>query len=310
MRDSRSLDAGLVWLHDRARQVDAQRVRQENFPVASRLLNATTRRDLLATYAVARLIDDAGDEAPGDRLTVLDFLDDDLARVADGEPVLAPIRALIDPVRDRGLPVTPFHDLVAAGRMDQRVSSYPDLAALRVYCRLSAEPVGRLVLALWNASDERRVALSDDVCTGLQITEHLQDVGEDLAAGRVYLPQDTLAAHGVTVEMLHLLVEGRLPNRGRIDVAAALSTVAGQARDLVDEGTALVGLMKGTPRVAVAGFIAGGLAALDAVGRAGADAVTVTPRPRRRTVIWRTAHLLLRRPGAERRASQKGGGGG
>lgn len=308
MRDGQAVDAGLVWLHERAGQVDAQRSRRENFPVASRLLSATNRRDLLAAYTVARLIDDAGDEAPGDRLTVLDFIDEDLARVADGEPVLPPIRALIDPVRARELPVTPFHDLVAAGRMDQRVSSYADLAALRAYCRLSAEPVGRLVLSLWNLSDERRIALSDDVCTGLQITEHLQDVGEDLAAGRVYLPEDSLAANGVTVEMLHQLVDGRLSSLGRTKVAEALSAVAGQARDLINEGAALVGLVDGTPRVAVAGFVAGGLAALDAVGRAGADAVTVTPRPRRRTVIWRTVHLLLRHRRTEGHGTRKGAG--
>jgi squalene synthase HpnC len=305
VRDSQSLDAGMVWLSERAEHVDAQRSRRENFPVASRLLTATTRRDLLACYTIARLIDDVGDEEPGDRLALLDYIDDDLTRVTAGKPVLAPLRSLIDPVRSRGLPLAPFHDLVEANRMDQRVTSYADLAALRAYCRLSAEPVGLLVLSLWDLADDQRIELSNDVCTGLQIAEHLQDVGEDLAAGRVYLPEDTLAAHGVSVDMLTSLVDGGLSPQGRAHVTGVLTVVAGQARGLLNDGAALIGLVKGTPRVAVAGFVAGGLAALDAVGRAGADAVTVTPKPRRRTVIWRTVDLLLRHRDPKR-PSQKG----
>lgn len=290
---------GPAWLQDRAGQIDARRARRENFPVASRLLATTTRHDLLAVYTLARLIDDAGDEAPGNRLALLDFLDDDLRRLAGGPatPTLGPVRALLPAVRERGLPVGPFHDLVSANRMDQQVSRYADLDALRGYCRLSAEPVGRLVLAVWGLADARRTALSDDICTGLQIAEHLQDVGEDLNAGRIYLPRDAMAAHGVTEPLLAVLADspGGAPAADRARVAALLADLAGQARGLLLAGTPLVGLVPGPARVAVAGFVAGGLAALDAVLGAADTAVRTTPRPRKRRVLLHTTSILVTR---------------
>jgi squalene synthase HpnC len=279
------------WLETRITELDAARAKRENFPVASRLLRAQRRRDLLDVYVLARLIDDVGDEAPGDRMALLDLIDDDLTLVAAGRPALAPVAALVPVARDRGLPVRPFHDLVAANRMDQQVTRYADVAALRSYCRLSAEPVGRLVLALWDLDDERRVALSDDVCTGLQIAEHLQDVGEDLAAGRIYLPQDALARHGVTAELL-ARSSAQLSAAERARVESLLAEVAERARILLAAGPPLARLIPGAARVAIAGFTAGGLAALDAVRAAGADAVHVTPRPRKSRVLWHTVRTL------------------
>ena len=123
--------------------------------------------------------------------------------------------------------------------MDQQVTRYADFAALRGYCRLSAEPVGRLVLALWDLDDERRVALSDDVCTGLQIAEHLQDVGEDLAAGRIYLPQDALARHGVTRGAAARRGSGsQLARPSGPRVESLLADVAERARILLAAGAA------------------------------------------------------------------------
>ena len=280
------------WLDTRIAELDAARAKRENFPVASRILRAQRRRNLLDVYVLARLIDDVGDEAPGDRLALLDLIDADLDLVARGRPALAPIAALVPVARDRGLSMRPFHDLVAANRMDQHVTSYADFAALRGYCRLSAEPVGRLVLALWDLDDERRVALSDDVCTGLQIAEHLQDVGEDLAAGRIYLPQDSLARHGVTADML-ARSSSQLSAADRARIESLLAEVAERARILLSAGAPLTRLIPGAARVAMAGFTAGGLAALDAVRAAGADAVHVTPGPKKRRVLWHTARTLV-----------------
>jgi squalene synthase HpnC len=282
------------WLDARIAALDAARAKRENFPVASRLLRAERRRQLLDVYVLARLIDDVGDEAPGDRLALLDLIDTDLDEVAGGRPSLAPVAAIVPLVRERGVPVQPFRDLVAANRMDQQVTRYADMAALRGYCRLSAEPVGRLVLALWDLGDERRTALSDDVCTGLQIAEHLQDVGEDLAAGRIYLPEDAMARHRVTPELLAAASDPahRLTASERARIESLLADLAERARMLLAAGTPLTRLVPGVLRVAIAGFTAGGLAALDAVRAAGADAVHVTPKPRKHRVLWHTARTL------------------
>jgi squalene synthase HpnC len=280
-----------AWLTSRVATLTAKRARQENFPVASRLLSASTRRDLLDIYVLARLIDDIGDEAPGNRLALLDIVDHDIRRLTEGTSGLAPVAALGAAVRERGLPLQPFHDLVEANRMDQKVTEYADLAALRGYCRLSAEPVGRLVLSVWGLADGERLELSDDVCTGLQIAEHLQDVGEDLDAGRVYLPQDAMARHGVTVAVLATPIAA-LTATERERIASLYRELAAEARSLLSAAAPLSTLVPGVARVAVAGFAAGGLAALDAVTRAGASAVRVTPRPKKHRIAWHTARTL------------------
>lgn len=286
--------AAREWLDARIDALDAARAKRENFPVASRVLRAERRRQLLDVYVLARLIDDVGDEAPADRLALLNLIDEDLDRVAGGRPTLAPVAAIAPLARERAVPVQPFHDLVAANRMDQQVTRYADMAALRDYCRLSAEPVGRLVLALWDLADERRMALSDDVCTGLQIAEHLQDVGEDLQAGRIYLPEDALTRHEVTPELLAAasIPAGRLTADEQARIASLLADVSERARMLLAAGPSLTRLVPGVLRVAIAGFTAGGLAALDAVRAAGADAVHVTPRPRKHRVVWHTVRTL------------------
>jgi squalene synthase HpnC len=280
-----------AWLAARVATLTARRARQENFPVASRLLSASTRRDLLDIYVLARLIDDVGDEAPGDRLALLDIVDTDIQRLADGASSLAPVAALAAAVRERGLPLQPFHDLVQANRMDQKVTEYADRPALRGYCRLSAEPVGRLVLSVWGLAEGTRLGLSDDVCTGLQIAEHLQDVGEDLDAGRIYLPQDAMARHGVTPAML-AAPSAALTASERDRIEGLYRELTAEARCLLSAAAPLSKLVPGVARVAVAGFAAGGFAALDAVGRAGASAVRVTPRPKKHRVVWHTVRLL------------------
>ena len=172
----------------------------ENFPVALHLLPSGTRRDLLAVYGFARLVDDVGDEATGDRLAMLRWVHEELDRAVAGyasHPVLVRTALL---VHARRLSLQPFHELIQANVQDQTVSSYETYDELVAYCRLSAVPVGRLVLAIFDASSPETEALSDDVCTALQIVEHLQDVAEDIGRGRVYLPQQDLRDAGTSTE--------------------------------------------------------------------------------------------------------------
>src|SRR5436309_11537531 len=174
------------------------RARQENFPVASRFLPRAIRADLLAIYGFARMVDDAGDEAPGDRAALLDRIESELDGAFAGtatDPVLRSLRATI---RAHDLPREPFLRLIEANRRDQVVSRYQTFSDLQAYCELSANPVGHLVLLVLEASTPRRVAWSDSVCTGLQLVEHWQDVAEDARRGRVYVPQEDLRRFGCT----------------------------------------------------------------------------------------------------------------
>src|SRR5438093_4055892 len=178
----------------------ARRARTENFPVASLLFPRWLRPHLRAVYGFARLVDILGDEVEVDRLAALDELERELGACYTGEPGWPVMRVLQPTIREFDLPRLPFLRLIEANRMDQRVSEYETWDGLREYCRHSADPVGRLVLGLLRLDGEPElVAASDDVCTGLQLVNFLQDVPRDLELGRIYLPAADRRRFGVTV---------------------------------------------------------------------------------------------------------------
>jgi squalene synthase HpnC len=285
-----------------ARSVDAARrepiqASDENFPVASRLLPGRLRRDLHALYGVARAIDDVGDDAPGDRLTLLAEFEAELRLIwTTGAPHLPVLVALVPTVRDRGLAIDPFLSLIEANRLDQTQSVYPAWTDLRHYCSLSADPVGRIVLSILGATRPDRVALSDDVCTALQLLEHCQDVAEDRRRGRTYLPLADLADHGVHESDLDADVTTPA-------VRAVVAFEVARAEALLGSGPQLVKTLRGAGRVAVAGYVAGGLATVDALRRAdfevlGLDSAKgrdVVPSPRRRDIARHALRLLAGR---------------
>jgi squalene synthase HpnC len=270
----------------------------ENFPVALRFLPRRYRGHLAAVYGFARSADDMGDEAAAEeRLGLLDELEADLGRLyrmvpqpggvaaggaagggagrgnaSDGPPRLAVVRALAPAVVACGIPAQPFHDLIAANRQDQVVSRYPTYGDLLEYCRLSANPVGRIVLHVFGAATPEREALSDRVCTALQLAEHWQDVAEDLRAGRIYLPQEDMERFGCTEDDL-------AARRAAPKVRALMAFEERRARVLLDAGAPIVGTLHGAARLAVAGYVAGGRAALAAIAASGHDVLRATPRP-------------------------------
>lgn len=247
---------------------------RENFPVASRLLPRDLRVHLQAIYGFARLVDDVGDEAPGDRRSLLDWVEGELDRVYAGAPTHPLMRHLVPTVRAFGIPPEPFRRLIQANRQDQEVDRYDTFEELVAYCRLSANPVGHLVLHVFRAATPDRVALSDAICTALQLAEHWQDVAEDLRRGRVYLPGEDMARFGVTVDDL------RAP-RANEAVRSLMAFEVARARDLLDRGAPLAGTLSGWARLAVLAFVAGGRAALGAIERAGHDVLAGAPRAAR-----------------------------
>ncbi|MGW9494302.1 squalene synthase HpnC [Streptomyces prasinus] len=261
----------------------------ENFPVAPFFLPRAWRADLMAVYGYARLVDDIGDGdlAPGgadaallgvapdradDRTVLLDALEEDLRRVFDAVPRHPLLRRLQPTVRRRGLPPDPFLGLVAANRQDQVVSRYQTYDDLLAYCELSANPVGRLVLGVTGTSTPERVRRSDAVCTALQIVEHLQDVAEDLGRDRVYLPAEDMKRFHVEEADL------AAPHAGA-SVRALIAFQAQRARELLDEGAPLVDSVRGRLKLLLAGFVAGGRAALGAIAAAEYDVLPGPPTP-------------------------------
>lgn len=238
----------------------------ENFPVAPFFLPRAWRDDLMAVYGYARLVDDIGDGdlAPGgadarhlgltseegeDRVALLDAFEADLRRVFDGTPRHPLLRALQPTVRRCGLTPEPFLGLIAANRQDQMVRRYETYDDLLAYCELSANPVGRLVLAITGTDTPERIRRSDEICTALQIVEHLQDVAEDLGNDRIYLPAEDLKRFHVTEDDL------ALPTAGA-SVRALIAFEAERARELLYAGILLVGSVHGSTRLLLTGFTA------------------------------------------------------
>ena len=249
----------------------AKRARTENFPVASLLFPRRLRPHLRAIYGFARLVDILGDEAEGDRLAALDELEREVDACYGGEPTWPVMRVLEPTIREFSLPREPFLRLIEANRMDQHSSEYETWDDLREYCRHSADPVGRLVLGLLRLDREPElVAASDDVCTGLQLVNFLQDVPRDLELGRIYLPADDRRRFGVTVL-----------DRPSPELTELLRFEAERARELLSGGRLLQARIGGRVGRAVGLFARGGLAALEALEGARWDIFTQRPRPSR-----------------------------
>ncbi len=215
-----------------SQSLSGKTARDENFPVASRLIASRRRPIILAFYRFVRAADDVADN-PGlsadEKLALLDHLADALCGCAH-DPEAEPLRLAL---RTQGIGPKHALDLLDAFRLDARKSRYANLDELIDYCRLSAMPVGRFVLeahgesrSLWPASDA--------ICAALQVNNHLQDCGEDYhRLDRVYLPQSILEAHGATVEMLG-------EQRASPQLLGAIAELARHAAAMLEQGGELV----------------------------------------------------------------------
>jgi squalene synthase HpnC len=190
-------------------------------------------------------------------------------------------------VTDCAIPQQCFRDLIDANRQDQVVTRYESFDELLGYCGLSANPVGRIVLYVFGCSTPERAELSDSICSGLQIVEHLQDVGEDLRAGRIYLPAADMRSHGCTEADLAGQVAS--PQLRRL-IAHETARAAG----LINSGAPLVSQLRGAARVAVAGYVAGGRAAIAAIALEHFDVLAGTCKPAKSRIARELAALLVR----------------
>ncbi len=299
----------------------------ENFPVALRMLPARHRRHLTNLYFFARLTDDLGDEVrpggsggagspsqggsggmgppgrksgglPGGRppglaeralrLRLLDELAADVDRIYQGKTPESPVmRAMAETVRECGVPAKPLLDLIQANRQDQQVTRYRTFADLQQYCELSANPVGQIVLYIFGVATPERIALSDSICTALQLAEHWQDVAEDLGNGRIYLPGEDLERYGCTEADL------AAPTAGPA-VRQLMIFETDRASRLLKAGAPLVGTLRGAARLAVAGYLAGGRAALAAIRAQRHDVLKGTPRPRKQRLAGELVKAYVR----------------
>jgi squalene synthase HpnC/squalene synthase HpnD len=244
----------------------------ENFNVASWLLPKALHQDFYNVYAYCRWADDLGDEiADAARaLALLDWWESELNACYAGQPRHPVFVALRETIAAKDIPRQPFADLLQAFRQDQTVKRYANWQDVLGYCVYSANPVGRLVLHICGYRDEERQRLSDATCTALQLANFWQDVSRDLDKGRIYIPLDAAAAHGLPEEDI---VARRFDHR----YVRLMKDLIARTRALFAEGSPLANCVDGKLRADVRLFSSGGIAVLDAIESMGYD--TLHRRP-------------------------------
>jgi squalene synthase HpnC len=246
----------------------------ENFPVASALLPARYRHAVVAIYRFARSADDIADEGdatPAERHAALAAYSEALDAIERGEVPVDPLFvALRDAIRAHALPLQPFRDLLSAFAQDVDVTRYPTFAAVTDYCRRSANPVGRLLLALYERADEQCVRESDAICTALQLANFWQDVALDWRKGRVYVPLEDFARFDVDPAAIGAGVPDAKWSR-------LMAFETSRTRDLFDAGRGLPGRLPLRAGLELRAVIAGGLRILERIERVDGDVFNRRP---------------------------------
>jgi squalene synthase HpnC len=244
----------------------------ENFNVVSWLLPKELHQHFYNVYAYCRWADDLGDEVPEKEraLELLNWWETELDACYAGEPSNAVFVALRETIVAKDIPKQPFADLLKAFRQDQTVKRYADWDGVLNYCEYSANPVGRLVLYLCGYRDEQRQSLSDATCTALQLANFWQDVARDLEKGRIYIPLDRAAAHGLSEQEI---VDKKFDQR----YVALMKELVEYTHGLFERGRPLAKMVSGKLSVDLEMFSRGGLAVLDAIDAMGYD--TLHQRP-------------------------------
>ncbi len=256
----------------------------ENFPVASYALPARYRGPVALIYRFARTADDYADEADipaEERLRLLGAYSAALHDIEAGRaPSIAWFSELAGVIREHALPLQPFHDLLSAFAQDVTCTRYSSRADLLDYCRRSANPVGRLLIALYRADTADNRRYSDAICTALQLVNFLQDVAIDYRKGRIYLPLEELERHGICAEEI-----GVAPRDIRWSrfMAEQVSTT----RALLLSGTPLGRAMRGRLGLEMRMIIAGAARILDKIAAADGDVFRARP-----VLKWRDWPLI------------------
>lgn len=253
----------------------------ENFPVASILMPKRLRRPVAAIYHFAREADDISDEGDltdEERLAQLDAFRAELDRIGANEATLTPLfQNLAATIREYGLPMQPFYDLLDAFSQDVVKKRYDNFADLQEYCRRSANPVGILMLHLYGEATPVNLAYSDAICTSLQLINFWQDVAKDWKISRIYLPLDEMAQYGVTESQI---AQGKTDENWR----QLMQFQVERARKLMLQGAPLGSILTGRIGLEMRMIIAGGLRILDKT--AAADYDVFNRRPVLRPLDW------------------------
>jgi phytoene synthase len=291
--------SGAIWSLPEAYRYCERLARShyENFPVGSLVFPRRLRKHFWAIYAFARIADDFADErlasaggplSPPERLDHLARWSEMLDMCYAGEASHPVFVALASTVNEFALPKSLFDDLLSAFRQDVTKRRYADFGELLDYCARSANPVGRLVLMLFGYQDDSLTRCSDDICTALQLTNHWQDVGIDLANDRIYIPVADLECFGLTAANLATIDGGE-------SFKALMKAQVGRTRELYERGKPLCRLAPGRLGIELRAIWLGGSAILDRIEENHYDVLRRRPTLDRSDKLRIAARAFLRR---------------
>lgn len=247
----------------------------ENFPVASLLLPTRLRKPIAMIYAFARQADDFADEGDlpaAERLALLDDFRAELDRIRARQAPQTPFFVALQQTIDRHqLPLPPFYDLLDAFSQDVSKTRYADFGEVIGYCRRSANPVGRLLLHLYDMATPHNIGLADAICSALQIINFLQDVAIDYRKGRIYLPQDELRKYHIEESQI---ARGDAGGTWGIFMEFEIN----RARRLLQSGAPLGLILPGRIGLEMRAIIAGGERILQKLHRARGDMFSQRPK--------------------------------
>lgn len=251
---------------------DLCRSHYENFSVGTFLLPRKLRRHLAHIYSFCRWADDLGDEVgnPQRSLELLEWWEGELSACFQGRASHPVFLALMGTVEEFHLPLGPFQDLIKAFKMDQTVTRYETFQDLLGYCSCSANPVGRLFLALFGYTDPERQSLSDLTCTALQLANFWQDIAIDLEKGRIYLPGEEMGQYGYSERDL-------LSRTCNTAFQKLMAFQVRRTREWFHRGLPLIPMLSKAARVDVEMFSRGGLRILEKIEEVGYDLFTRRP---------------------------------
>ncbi len=253
--------------------LDFAKTHYENFPVISFLVSKKIKKHVAVIYWFARCADDIadeGDKPPENRLNELGEFENNFINALNGKPDSDYFAAIAESIKNLRLKTTHFTDLIYAFKQDVGKHRYSNFAEVQNYCNHSANPVGRLILELFNIRNAEAVIYSDKICTALQLTNFYQDTKIDFNKGRIYIPQDEMEKFGVTEKMFEF-------SENNLNFQKLMKYNVDRARLLFTEGKTLLKYLKGRLKIEIGWTIKGGEEVLNKIERSNFDVLNLRP---------------------------------
>jgi len=245
----------------------------ENFPVISFLIPKKLQKHIAVIYWFARTADDFADEGelnPEERLKRLNDFEEKLTSTLNGNPKNEFIAGLVNTIKDKNLTPHLFYDLLKAFKQDVLKKRYKDFNEVLEYCRHSANPIGRLILELFNIRNEEVFQYSDKICTALQLTNFYQDTIIDYKKGRIYLPEEEMQKFGVSKKSFEL-------KENNLNLKSLIKFNVERTQVLFEEGKSLLGHLNGRFKYEIKWTISSGETILKKIKENDYDVLNIRP---------------------------------